>query len=123
MFGGACGDCPLRARCTTARNGRKLVLGPHHRLQRDHRARAATADHLETYRGHRPMVERSLAWLTRGHRRVPYRGVAKNNAWLHLRVAAINLRRLLVLGLHHHHGTGDAEHSSAAGRSVRGLRR
>ncbi len=48
------------------------------------------------------MVERSLAWLTRGARRVPYRGVSKNNAWLHLRVAAVNLRRLLALGLHHH---------------------
>ena len=41
----------------------------------------------------------SLAWMTRGARRVPYRGVIKNDAWLHLRVAAINLRRLLNLGL------------------------
>ncbi|HEY2191121.1 MAG TPA: IS1182 family transposase [Actinomycetospora sp.] len=104
-YGTACRGCPLRERCTTARRGRKLVLGPHHALQRAHRARAATATHLETYRRHRPMVERSLAWLTRGARRVPYRGVVKNNAWLHIRVAAINLRRLLVLGLHHHHGT------------------
>jgi hypothetical protein len=45
------------------------------------------------------MVERSLAWLTRGNRRVPYRGVAKNDAWLHLRAAAIDLRRLLNLRL------------------------
>ncbi len=45
------------------------------------------------------MVERSIAWLTRGHRRVPYRGVVKNDAWLHLRAAAINLRRLLTPGL------------------------
>jgi hypothetical protein len=45
------------------------------------------------------MVERSIAWLTRGQRQVPYRGVIKNDAWLHLRVAAINLRRLLTLGL------------------------
>jgi hypothetical protein len=45
------------------------------------------------------MVERSLAWLTRGARRVPYRGVVKNDAWWHLRAAAVNLRRLLVLGL------------------------
>jgi hypothetical protein len=50
------------------------------------------------------MVERSLAWLTRGNRRVPYRGVAKNDAWLHLRVAAIDLRRLLNLGLTGTHG-------------------
>jgi hypothetical protein len=78
------------------------VLGPHHGLQRAHRARAATPEHLETYRRHRPMVERSLAWLTRGNRSLRYRGLIKNNTWLHLRVAAINLRRLLVLGLHHH---------------------
>ena len=45
------------------------------------------------------MVERSLAWLTRRSRRVPYRGVLKNDAWLHLRAAVINLRRLLTLGL------------------------
>jgi hypothetical protein len=51
------------------------------------------------------MVERSLAWITRGHRRVPYRGVGKNDAWLHLRVAAINLRRLLTLGLTGNDGT------------------
>jgi IS5 family transposase len=50
------------------------------------------------------MVERSIAWISRGHRRVPYRGIVKNDAWLHLRVAAINLRRLLTLGLIH---TGD----------------
>lgn len=103
-FGTACRGCPLRERCTTAKRGRKLVLGPHHGLQRAHRARAGTAEHLETYRRHRPMVERSLAWLTRGNRHVPYRGVTRNNAWLHLRVAAINLRRLLALGLHHHDG-------------------
>ena len=45
------------------------------------------------------MVERSIAWLTRGSRRVPYRGVTANNNWLHHRAAAINLRRLITLGL------------------------
>jgi hypothetical protein len=44
-------------------------------------------------------VERSIAWITRGHRRVPYRGVISNDAWLRLRVAAVNLRRLLTPGL------------------------
>jgi IS5 family transposase len=101
-FGAACRGCPLRERCTTATGGRTLVLGPHHQLQRAHRARAQTPGHRESYRRHRPMVERSIAWLTRGHRRVPYRGLTKNNTWLHTRVAAINLRRLLALGLHHH---------------------
>jgi hypothetical protein len=48
---------------------------------------------------HRPMVEPSIAWLTRGNRRVPHRGISRNNAWPHLRIAGLNLRRLLVLGL------------------------
>jgi IS5 family transposase len=103
-FGAACRGCPLRGRCTTATDGRTLRLGPHHALQRAHRQRAASPEHLATYRRHRPMVERSIAWLTRGNRRVPHRGVAKNNAWLHTRVAALNLRRLLNLGLHLDHG-------------------
>jgi len=33
------------------------------------------------------MVERSIAWLTRGNRRVRYRGVSKNDHWPHYRVA------------------------------------
>jgi hypothetical protein len=99
-FRAACTGCPLRARCTTSTHGRKLALHPHHELQRAHRVRASTdPGFAETYRRHRPMVERSIAWLTRGNRRVPHRGVAKNNAWLHTRVAALNLRRLLTLGL------------------------
>ncbi len=98
-FGAACRGCPLRERCTTSATGRSLHLHEHDALQRAHRARAADPGFQATYRRHRPMVERSIAWLTRGHRRVPYRGVIRNNAWLHLRVAAINLRRLLNLGL------------------------
>jgi hypothetical protein len=98
-FGAACRGCPLRTRCTTAGRGRSLTLHPHDALQRTHRVHAADPDFQATYRRHRPMVERSLAWMTRGHRRVPYRGVLRNDAWLHLRVAAVNLRRLLTLGL------------------------
>lgn len=74
---------PWRERCTTARGGRVLALGEHHRLQRTHRQRAQDDDLQATYRRHRPMAERSIAWLTRDNRRVPYRGIAKNNAWLH----------------------------------------
>jgi hypothetical protein len=103
-FGAACRDCPLRARCTTDRRGRHLNLHEHDALQRAHRARAADPNFQATYRRHRPMVERSIAWLTRGNRRLRYRGVLKNDAWLHLRVAAIDLRRLLNLGLTHTDG-------------------
>jgi hypothetical protein len=98
-FKAACRGCPLRARCTTATRGRSLTLHPHHGLLRAHRARAADPNFQAAYRRHRPMVERSIAWLTRNNRRVPYRGAIKNDAWLHLRAAAINLRRLITLGL------------------------
>jgi IS5 family transposase len=105
-FGAICRGCPLRARCTTAAGGRKIVLGEHHALQREHRARAKDPDWQADYRRHRPMVERTIAWLTAGgNRRVRYRGTIKNNAWLHHRAAALNLRRLLALGLTRTDGT------------------
>ena len=98
-FESACAGCPLRQRCTTAKRGRKLVLHEHDLLHREHRKRATDEGFQATYRQHRPMVERSIAWLTRGARRVPYRGIEKNDNWLHHRVAAVNLRRLLAMGL------------------------
>lgn len=103
-FGIACRDCPLVARCTASARGRKLVVGEHDELQRAHRQRAADEGFQAIYRQHRPMVERSIAWLTRGARRVPYRGVEKNNNWLHHRAAGLNLRRLLAMGLTVQHG-------------------
>jgi hypothetical protein len=98
-FGAICATCPLRARCTTSARGRKLVIGEHDQIRREHRARARDPQFQADYRRHRPMVERSIAWLTRGARRVPYRGVDKNNSWWTLRAASINLRTLLRLGL------------------------
>src|SRR4051794_29495333 len=98
-FGRRCTGGPLRARCTTSTHGRSVLLAEHDVLQGAHRARAADPDFQAAYRRHRPMIERSLAWITRGHRRVPYRGMIKNDAWWHLRAAAVNLRRLLALGL------------------------
>ncbi|QLQ14513.1 MAG: IS1182 family transposase [Micropruina sp.] len=100
-FGAACRGCALAEQCTTANRGRKVMLAPQDLLQRRHRERAADEGFQATYRQHRPMVERTIAWLTRGNRKVPYRGVTKNNHWLHNRIAAINLRRLLALGLTH----------------------
>jgi hypothetical protein len=104
-FGKACNGCPLRAQCTTSATGRGLQLRPHDALQRAHRIRAKDPAFQATYRRHRPMVERSIAWLTRGNRRVPYRGVTKNDTWIHHRVAALNLRRMITLGLSHENGT------------------
>jgi len=47
----------------------------------------------------RPAV-RSISWLVAGrNRRLRFVGARRNDLWLHHRVAALNLRRLLALGL------------------------
>jgi IS5 family transposase len=98
-FGAGCLGCPLRTRCTTSKTGRTLKVHEHEALLRAARRQAETPEFQRVYRQHRPMVERSIAWVARGNRRVRYRGVRKNDHWLHHRVAALNLRRLVVLGL------------------------
>ena len=101
-FGRHCATCPLRDRCTTAARGRVIVLHPHHALLAAARALAATDTFNSVYRRHRPMVERSIAWLVRGaKRRLRYHGIARNRLWLGHRAAAVNLHRLVNLGLTH----------------------
>jgi IS5 family transposase len=100
-FGVACAGCPLRSRCTRRRDGKTLRIGPHDARLRAARKAACDPDWLAEYRQHRPMVERTIAWLTRGNRRLRYRGIIKNDQWLHHRAAALNLRRLVTLGLDH----------------------
>jgi hypothetical protein len=95
-----CWGCPLRRRCATAKGGRTIHLHPHEDELRTARRQAVTRSFQHSYRRWRPMVERSLAWLVAdGCRRVPYRGIDRNDLWWSLRVAAVNLRRLLTLGL------------------------
>ncbi len=104
-FGAACRGCPLRPRCTRSATGKSMRIREHDALQRAHRAAwAANPEFRTRYREHRPMVERTIAWITRGNRRLRYRGTTKNNAWLQLRASAINLRRLTALGLTHDTG-------------------
>jgi IS5 family transposase len=107
-FGVRCRDCPLRARCTTCKTGRKLVLHPRDDLLRAARADwAADAGLRKDYMAHRPNVERAVAQVAtwRGRRlKLRYRGVAKNHAWLKRRTAALNLRTLIGKGLTWHGG-------------------
>jgi Transposase DDE domain/Transposase domain (DUF772) len=100
-FGAACIGCPLRARCTRSRRGKTLKVGPHDARQRNARRNARNPEWQNEYRRYRPMVERAIAWLARGNRKVRYLGVTKNDHWLHHRAAALNLRRLIALGLTH----------------------
>ncbi|MGH8887341.1 MAG: transposase [Egibacteraceae bacterium] len=51
------------------------------------------------------VVERSIAWVVKdGYRRCRYRGVRRNQLWLSLRVAVVNLTTLLGLGPHYDGG-------------------
>jgi hypothetical protein len=59
----------------------------------------------DTYRQHRPMVERSIAWLIGPKgccRQLRSHGVTANDWWLHTRMAALNLRRLVNPRTHPH---------------------
>ena len=102
-FGAACHGCPLRARCTTNKHGRALILHQHDALLRAARAQWAASPALrEDYKRYRPNVERVISQIaSRGGRRLKlrYRGVARNNAWLKDRTAALNLRNLISRGL------------------------
>lgn len=86
--------------------GKRLKVHPNHDLLAEARRDAQDPDWQDRYRTHRPMVERTIAWLVRrGHRRVRFRGIDRNQLWLAHRAAAVNLTRLLNLGLAHN-GTG-----------------
>jgi hypothetical protein len=102
-FGVLCRNCPLRARCTTCKTGRKLVLHPRDDLLRAARAGWTASSGLrKDYTTHRPNVERAIAQVAtwRGRRlKLRYRGTARNHAWLKRRTAALNLRNLLGKGL------------------------
>ena len=103
IFGAACRGCPLREKCTTAKDGRTLHLHEHDGLLRAARADWAADPGLrEDYMTHRPNVERAIAQVAtwRGRRiKLRYRGQARNHAWLKRRTAAVNLRTLLGRGL------------------------
>jgi hypothetical protein len=99
-FGIKCRGCALRQRCTTAKDGMHLTVHRHDNELTAARAQWRAEDGLDDYRQWRPMVERSIAWLVaKGNRRVRFRGVEKNQIGLSLRLAAINLRRMVNLGL------------------------
>jgi hypothetical protein len=102
-FGALCRDCPLRARCTKSKTGRKIILHEHDDLLRQARRDWTNHPHLsQDYRRHRPNIERVVSHVaSRGGRRLKlrYRGTDRNNAWLKRRTAVLNLRNLINRGL------------------------
>lgn len=102
IFRRFCRDCPLATRCTKSVRGQEIGLHEHDAELFEARRAWRDGDFADDYRRWRPMVERSLAWLVaRGNRRLRYRGITRNRLGFSLRTAAINLRRLVNLGLDH----------------------
>jgi len=95
-----CRGCPLIDRCTRSSRGRVLTIGENDEQLVNARKQWKDPLAVAEYNKYRPMVERSISWLvTDNHRRVRYRGIDNNFAALNIRVAALNLRRLVNLGL------------------------
>ena len=76
-FGPACASCPLAARCTTAKGGRTIYVGPYEQQLAAARARQRDPGWAADYRATRPKVERKIGHLMRrrhGGRRARVRG-------------------------------------------------
>ena len=103
-FGQWCGDCPLRAACTTARGGRIITIHPREADLQRAKARQHDPEWQRAYRTHRPTVERKISHFTRrpwGGRKARCRGQARILTDVLTRAGAINLVRLAALGLQH----------------------
>ena len=78
-----------------------MTIHPHDNLLRQARAQARARAFKQAYPT-RSVIERIISWTaTQNGRRIRLRhlGTVKNDAWLHNRCAAINLRTLLRHGL------------------------
>lgn len=118
-FGTKCRDCPVRTRCTSAVDGKIFIVSAHDHHLAANRARWRTdTDLVADYRQHRPMVERTIAWLvTNGHRRCRHHGVERNRLAFSTRAAVVNLKRLINLGLEHDGNTWNLAPTSRASGS------
>jgi hypothetical protein len=106
-FAAACRTCPLAARCTGAKEGRTITIGPHEARLAAARIRQADPAWRADYRATRPKVERKIGHLMRrrhGGRRARVRGLVKVAAGFALLAAAVNLARLGVLGAAYRNG-------------------
>jgi hypothetical protein len=103
-FGMNCSACALRSQCTASKTGRTVWVHPKHRTLKRARIRQRAAEWKAGYRATRPKVERKIAHLMRrrhGGRRARMRGRLRVAQDFALRAAAVNLKRLAVLGVRH----------------------
>lgn len=106
-FGAHCVDCPLRAKCTTSKDGRSVNV--HEKHDTLHRVRQQQQDPgwKKRYRSTRPKVERKFGQMMRrkhGGRRARVRGRARVGHDFALLAAAVNLQRLAALHVRHREG-------------------
>ncbi len=97
-FGDKCLACPLVTRCTTSPHGRFVEISPDEELLAPARAARWTPAFRERY-GERSRIERKAAQVKYRSPKLPWRGLPKADAWLKLKVAALNLDRIGRLGL------------------------
>ena len=88
-----CAGCPLRDRCTKRPGGRIVEINDDEELLIAARQARWTPEFRQRYR-ERARVERKNAQLKSRRAKLPWRGVRKANAWLKLRMAALNLDNL-----------------------------
>ena len=93
-----CASCPLRDRCTQRSGGRTIDIGPHEELLMAARQARWTPEFRQRYR-ERARVERKNAQLKSRRAKLPWRGLRRANAWLKLRMAALNLDHLCRMAL------------------------
>jgi hypothetical protein len=101
-FGKACSGCPLRARCTTAKDGRVISVSVHEALLQEARQSQDDPRWQADYNATRPKVERKQAHCMRrrhGGRRARLRGKVRVDQDFKLLAAAGNFARLAVLGV------------------------
>ncbi len=95
-FGRPCQDCPLRSRCTTAKNGRTLRYHVDHVFLEQRHREMQTEEFWRDMR-HRPPVEATISQLVHlGARRSRYIGLRKTRLQWIFTAAAVNLRRLAL---------------------------
>jgi hypothetical protein len=101
-FGKHCAACPLRDRCTTAKDGRVVNISEHEALLAEARLTQSDPDWKARYRATRPKVERKQAHMMRrrhGGRRARVRGQARIDQDFKVLAAVVNFARMAVLGV------------------------
>ena len=101
-FAPHCDDCPLRSQCTDSKAGRHIKVHPREKTLQRSRQRQGEPAWRQRYRSTRPKVERKLSHMMfrrHGGRRARVRGRSRVAHDFALLAAAVNLKRLAVLGV------------------------